>query len=71
MSITIVNLTTRPVFLAFNSGKTVHLGPKQKLEDIHISEVQDNRKIDTLVERGVIELQEAEATIQSPEEVKL
>lgn len=70
MAITIVNLTPRPVFLAFNIGKTFHLGPKEKLEDIHIAEIRNNRKIDTLVERDVIELQEVKATTQSPEKVK-
>jgi hypothetical protein len=58
MPVTIENLTNRPVLLRFNSGHTLHLAPRTISLEIRDVEINRNAKIQMLMGRRVIALQQ-------------
>ncbi len=60
MSVKIENLTTRPVLLRFNSGRTLHLAPGATEADVPESDVNHNVKVRKLQERRLIALHAGE-----------
>ena len=58
MPVTIKNLTQRPVLIRLNSGATLHLAPAAISAAIPDGERVRNAKIEKLVKRRVISLEE-------------
>jgi hypothetical protein len=63
MSITIKNLTNRPVLLRFNSGSNLYLGPNAIKTDVMEVEVKNNDSIKKLVDRSIILEQSTEKNV--------
>ena len=59
MSVEIQNLTSRPVLLRLNSGKTLHLMSRATSTGIVGAEVNNNIKVQKLQDRHIISLHEA------------
>lgn len=59
MSLTIVNLSPRPVSIRLNTGATRHIPPRGSLSGIVSGEITDNARIDKLVRQRVIAVGEA------------
>ena len=60
MPVNIENLTSRPVLLRLNSGRTLHLAPGATSSEIRGVEVNKNDKVKKLRARRVIALHEVE-----------
>ncbi len=65
MSVTIQNLTYRPVLLRLNSGKTLHLASSTTSTEIMDAEVNNNTKVRKLRDRHVISLHEMGKRVRS------
>ena len=59
MSVVIENLTSRPVLLRLNSGKTLHVRSRATSTEIGDAEVNNNTKVQKLRDRHIISLHEA------------
>ncbi len=66
MNIRIKNKAPHNVILCFNSGRTLHLGAGTLSPEITETEVRDNKKLERLVERGVIVLERLKTTAKGP-----
>ncbi len=67
MSVTIENLTNRPVLLRLNSGMTLHLAPRATSSEIMDVEVNQNDKVEKLKGQHVIVLHPAGSTAEKSE----
>lgn len=56
MTVTIQNMTTRPVMIRLNSGRTLYLGGSAVSEEIIEVEIVHNSRLSRLLQRGIIEL---------------
>lgn len=65
MSVEIQNLTSRPVLLRLNSGKTLHLMSRATSTEIGDAEVNNNTKVRKLRDRHVISLHEVGKRVRS------
>jgi hypothetical protein len=59
------NLTNRQVILRLNSGKSLFIGPRAVSGEILEGLVSKNAKVDKLLKRGVIALQDVKAAEKS------
>ncbi len=66
MSVTIENLTTRPVLLPLNSGQTLHLAPRLTSAPLLDVEVEQNAKVEKLQGQNVIAVHVVEQTADAP-----
>ena len=65
MSVVIENLTSRPVLLRLNSGKTLHVTSRATSTEIGDAEVNNNTKVRKLRDRHVISLHEVGKRVRS------
>lgn len=66
VTMTLVNLTNRPVLARGNSGMTFHLPPNGKIENIHEVEVNNNERIKKLEEARIIAVRKAAGEKAAP-----
>ncbi len=73
-TVTLINLTNRPVLARGNSGTTFHLPPNGKIENVHEVEVNNNERIKKLEDGRMIKtVREAtgeKTTLAAPDDVE-
>jgi len=60
-------VTTGPVLVPLATGTTVRLSPGQASDELPDVEVADNAKVDKLRQRGVIDVETADGSAETPE----
>jgi hypothetical protein len=58
MPVQLQNLTTRPVLLTLSTGETLRLSPGETSETLEDVEVRGSTKLEKLISRSVITMQE-------------